>query len=93
MYSASYDWGKIGSHKFEINQHNEMKKECQTHCFSTLNHNPAYCHDTARDQVGPKAGGPSLSRRERELRGLSIRPTLLFRSDAFEAGVTSARTL
>jgi len=25
-----------------------MKKECQTHCFSTLNHNLGYCYDAAR---------------------------------------------
>ena len=26
----------------------EMKKGCQPHCFSTLNHNLAYCYDAAR---------------------------------------------
>ena len=25
-----------------------MKKECQTHCFSTLNHNLGYCYNDAR---------------------------------------------
>jgi MoaA/NifB/PqqE/SkfB family radical SAM enzyme len=48
MYSATYDWGTIGHHKFEVKQLDEMKKECQTHCFSTLNHNLAYCYDSAR---------------------------------------------
>jgi radical SAM protein with 4Fe4S-binding SPASM domain len=48
MYSATYDWGRIGNHKFEVKQLDEMKKECQTHCFSTLNHNLAYCYDSAR---------------------------------------------
>jgi MoaA/NifB/PqqE/SkfB family radical SAM enzyme len=48
MYSATYDWGVIGDHKFEVGQLNEMKKTCQTHCFSTLNHNLAYCYDSAR---------------------------------------------
>jgi MoaA/NifB/PqqE/SkfB family radical SAM enzyme len=48
MYSATYDWGTIGHHKFEVKQLDEMKKECQTHCFSTLNHNLGYCYDDAR---------------------------------------------
>jgi len=25
-----------------------MKQTCQQHCFSTLNHNLAYCYDDAR---------------------------------------------
>jgi MoaA/NifB/PqqE/SkfB family radical SAM enzyme len=48
MYSATYDWGVVGDHNFEVSQLNEMKKECQTHCFSTLNHNLSYCYDAAR---------------------------------------------
>ena len=45
MYSATYDWGAIENHKFEVKQLDEMKKTCQTHCFSTLNHNLAYCYN------------------------------------------------
>jgi len=26
----------------------QMKKTCQQHCFSTLNHNLAYCYNDAR---------------------------------------------
>lgn len=48
MYSATYDWGVTGSHKFEKKQLDEMKKGCQPHCFSTLNHNLAYCYDATR---------------------------------------------
>jgi MoaA/NifB/PqqE/SkfB family radical SAM enzyme len=48
MYSAKYDWGTIESHKFEVKQLDEMKKECQTHCFSTLNHNLGYCYNDVR---------------------------------------------
>jgi MoaA/NifB/PqqE/SkfB family radical SAM enzyme len=48
MYSARHDWGVVGNHNFEVPQLNEMKKECQTHCFSTLNHNLGYCYDAAR---------------------------------------------
>jgi MoaA/NifB/PqqE/SkfB family radical SAM enzyme len=48
MYSATYDWGTISHHKFEVKQLDEMKQECQTHCFSTLNHNLGYCYDDAR---------------------------------------------
>jgi len=48
MYSATYDWGVIEHHKLEVPQLNKMKQECQTHCFSTLNHNLGYCYDAAR---------------------------------------------
>ncbi len=48
MYSATYDWGTIGHHNFEVKQLDEMKEECQTHCFSTLNHNLSYCYDAGR---------------------------------------------
>ncbi len=48
MYSATYDWGVVGNHRFEAKQLNEMKQGCQSHCFSTLNHNLAYCYDAAR---------------------------------------------
>jgi MoaA/NifB/PqqE/SkfB family radical SAM enzyme len=48
MYSATYDWGIVGKHRFEAKQLQEMKVGCQPHCFSTLNHNLAYCYDAAR---------------------------------------------
>ncbi|HVX64982.1 MAG TPA: radical SAM protein [Bryobacteraceae bacterium] len=48
MYSATYDWGVVGDHKFETGQLNEMKQACQPHCFSTLNHNLAYCYKASR---------------------------------------------
>ncbi len=48
MYSAKYDWGAIEYHKFEVRQLDEMKQSCQTHCFSTLNHNLGYCYSDAR---------------------------------------------
>ena len=48
MYTATYDWGVVGSHKFETGQLKEMKKSCEPNCFSTLNHNLAYCYDAMR---------------------------------------------
>jgi MoaA/NifB/PqqE/SkfB family radical SAM enzyme len=48
MYSASYDWGTIEHHKFDTRQLNTMKKSCQQHCFSTLNHIVAFCYNDAR---------------------------------------------
>ncbi|MGA3235046.1 MAG: radical SAM protein [Bryobacteraceae bacterium] len=48
MYSATFDWGVVGSHNFEKKQLEEMKTGCQPHCFSTLNHNLAYCYDAMR---------------------------------------------
>jgi MoaA/NifB/PqqE/SkfB family radical SAM enzyme len=48
MYAATYDWGTIDGHKFDSAQLGEMKKTCQNHCFSTLNHNLGYCYNDAR---------------------------------------------
>ena len=47
-YSATHDWGEIEHHKFEAKQLQEMKKSCQPHCFSTLNHILAFCYNDAR---------------------------------------------
>jgi MoaA/NifB/PqqE/SkfB family radical SAM enzyme len=48
MYASTYDWGNIDHHKFEAAQLTSMKNTCQRHCFSTLNHNLAYCYNDAR---------------------------------------------
>lgn len=48
MYGATYDWGSVEGHKFEEGQLREMKQTCEQHCFSTLNHNLAYCYNDAR---------------------------------------------
>ena len=48
MYSATHDWGVVGDHKFDVEQLNEMKKECSTHCLSTCNYILGYCYDTKR---------------------------------------------
>jgi MoaA/NifB/PqqE/SkfB family radical SAM enzyme len=48
MYSAHYDWGAIEHHKFDVRQLGAMKQGCQTHCFSTLNHNLGYCYNDRR---------------------------------------------
>jgi MoaA/NifB/PqqE/SkfB family radical SAM enzyme len=48
MYPATYDWGTIDGHKFDGTQLADMKKACQKHCFSTLNHNLGYCYNDAR---------------------------------------------
>lgn len=48
MYGATYDWGNIDQPRFDQEQLAGMKKTCQQHCFSTLNHNLAYCYNDAR---------------------------------------------
>jgi MoaA/NifB/PqqE/SkfB family radical SAM enzyme len=48
VYSSSFDWGNIEKPKFDPKQLAEMKENCQQHCFSTLNHNLAYCYNDAR---------------------------------------------
>lgn len=47
-YSATYDWGTVGHHKFDVKQLDEMKKTCTTKCLSTCNYILAYCYDTKR---------------------------------------------
>ena len=48
MYGATYDWGNIDQPRFDPQQLAGMKETCQQHCFSTLNHNLAYCYNDAR---------------------------------------------
>jgi MoaA/NifB/PqqE/SkfB family radical SAM enzyme len=48
MYSATYDWGTAGNPKFDRKQLNEMKKEWELHCFSTLNHIVSYVYNNGR---------------------------------------------
>jgi MoaA/NifB/PqqE/SkfB family radical SAM enzyme len=48
MYGANYNWGNIDEPRFDPAQLAEMKQTCQRHCFSTLNHNLAYCYNDAR---------------------------------------------
>jgi MoaA/NifB/PqqE/SkfB family radical SAM enzyme len=48
MYSAKHDWGRVGHPCFERAQLNKIKRDCQPHCFSTLNHNLAYCYRANR---------------------------------------------
>lgn len=46
-YSSPYDWGNLDLPRFDNQQLSTMKKTCQKHCFSTLNHNLAFCYDDA----------------------------------------------
>ena len=48
FYSAACDWGYVGSPQFDSEQLLEPKRECQPHCFSTLNHTLAHCYDAGR---------------------------------------------
>lgn len=48
MYSAKYDWGKVGAHKFEEKQLTEMKKSCMPHCLSTCNYILGHAYNTGR---------------------------------------------
>ncbi len=48
MYSATHDWGVVGSHKFDRRQLDRMKSTCEPYCYSTLNHNLAYCYKASR---------------------------------------------
>jgi len=48
MYSATYDWGTVENPKFDRDQLERMKDTCEQYCFSTLNHNLAYCYKASR---------------------------------------------
>ena len=48
LYPATHDWGNIDSLRFDYAELEQLKKTCQQHCFSTLNHNLAYCYNDAR---------------------------------------------
>jgi hypothetical protein len=60
MYSARHDCGVVENYDFEVPQLNEIKKECQRPCFSTLNHNPGFCYKDSRVlKMGIAAGAPT----------------------------------
>lgn len=48
LYNATYDWGTIENPRFDTQQLREMKRDCQPHCFSTLNHIVSYCYNDGR---------------------------------------------
>ncbi|HYG97564.1 MAG TPA: radical SAM protein [Terriglobales bacterium] len=48
LYPATFHWGNIDSFAFDSRQLKEIKAVCQRHCFSTLNHNLAYCYNDGR---------------------------------------------
>jgi MoaA/NifB/PqqE/SkfB family radical SAM enzyme len=48
MYASTFNWGNIDRFDFNSKQLSHMKGACQRHCFSTLNHNLAYCYNDAR---------------------------------------------
>jgi MoaA/NifB/PqqE/SkfB family radical SAM enzyme len=48
MYSSGFDWGTIGNPKFPSYQLGLLKNACQARCFSTLNHNLAFCYNDRR---------------------------------------------
>jgi MoaA/NifB/PqqE/SkfB family radical SAM enzyme len=48
MYSATHDWGVVGSPKFDRGQLDQMKVTCEPNCFSTLNHIVGWCYDDGR---------------------------------------------
>jgi MoaA/NifB/PqqE/SkfB family radical SAM enzyme len=47
-YSSTGDWGTVENPRFESRQLRPMKETCQGRCFSTLNHNLAFCYDDRR---------------------------------------------
>jgi MoaA/NifB/PqqE/SkfB family radical SAM enzyme len=48
MYSATHDWGVVGSPKFDRRQLDEMKVTCEPNCYSTLNHIVGWCYNDGR---------------------------------------------
>jgi MoaA/NifB/PqqE/SkfB family radical SAM enzyme len=48
MYPATYNWGTVEVPFFDSRNLARIKRGCQPHCFSTLNHNLSYCYDAGR---------------------------------------------
>jgi hypothetical protein len=48
MCGAIHGWGLVESHQFDLGQSDEMKKSCNTVCFSTLNSIVGHCYDDMR---------------------------------------------
>lgn len=48
MYSATRDWGVIEEPRFDQEYLKQIKRDCQPNCFSTLNHNLAFCYHGMR---------------------------------------------
>jgi hypothetical protein len=48
LYSTLHDWCAIRNPRFNPAALQELKCRCQPRCFSTLNHNLAYCYKTGR---------------------------------------------
>ncbi len=48
MYGASHDWGQVENPGFNLVQLDEMKKSCNTTCFSTLNSIVGHCYNNVR---------------------------------------------
>jgi len=48
MYGATHDWGTAEQPKFDPQQLDEMKKECNKHCYSTLNSTVGHCYNAIR---------------------------------------------
>lgn len=45
MYGATHNWGQVENPSFDLVQLDEMKKTCNTTCFSTLNSIVGHCYD------------------------------------------------
>jgi MoaA/NifB/PqqE/SkfB family radical SAM enzyme len=48
MYSATHDWGTIENPKIDAAQLKSLKVNCESNCFSTLNHILSFCYDNTR---------------------------------------------
>ena len=48
MYGATHDWGQVENEYFDLVQLNEMKKSCNSTCYSTLNSIVGHCYSDVR---------------------------------------------
>ena len=48
LYASTYNWGSVENPKFDRRKLRTLKKACQARCFSTLNHNLAFCYNDRR---------------------------------------------
>ena len=81
MYSASHDWGTAGQPCFDAGSSLDMKVKCQPHCFSTLNHNLAYCYNARAPSAG-RSNRPCADFRGRREALMTSLPRCRIRFDA-----------
>ena len=79
LYSSTCDWGAVGAPRFGSNELLELKRECQPHCFSTLNHTLRLLRCRSDLPLAYQTGCQRVPGNHRQRRGLNPVAALLLR--------------